>query len=263
MSRGDAEQVRILCQLGLRQMAPAWQRAPCVEVSQEHPMSASGGEDVRMPWDAWVLARKEPGGLAYYVSKRWPVCLTAGAPERLDIDYRGRMPLFFVTTFLRECGQVVSALYNAEVAVKKHMRTFLPPGVQHTLLGEQTSEMMAKIMDYVWQVLAEMTCGEAHMAAVRASSPRCAGKSARLKPWLRDDLERIILLDPSRAARDCGMPRGPLQGERHQPLPHGRRGHWRRLDETRRVWVRPAWIGPMQWQARGQIYRVLDAASEP
>ncbi|GAC1643489.1 MAG: hypothetical protein NVS4B2_33200 [Chloroflexota bacterium] len=87
------------------------------------------------------------------------------------------------------------------------------------------------------------------------------------KPWTYEYLPRIILLDPTEA------PSGetkPHQGGTHaSPRPHQRRGHWSELrhpkyrrsedGSTRKVFVKPAWVGPREWIMQGNHYRVLTA----
>jgi len=87
------------------------------------------------------------------------------------------------------------------------------------------------------------------------------------KPWMNEHLPRIILLDPRQAPSANGS--GPHHGGTHaSPRPHQRRGHWhelrhpkfRRNDDgsTRKVFVKPAWVGPKEWVTEGAHYRVLD-----
>ena len=88
-------------------------------------------------------------------------------------------------------------------------------------------------------------------------TPREA-KTARLKPWLREDLAHVLLVDPHRVG-DYGHPSSTERTGTHaSPRPHQRRGHWRRLVEHgRRVWVRPSWVGAREWTHEGATYRVL------
>ena len=102
----------------------------------------------------------------------------------------------------------------------------------------------------------------------RANDKR-AQKGNVLKPWLNETLPHYILLDPQRAA-EYGHPskRKELTGERHSPLPHHRRGHWAALKHDRfarnpdgsirQIWVKPAWIGGLEWQDElDQRYKVI------
>lgn len=104
-----------------------------------------------------------------------------------------------------------------------------------------------------------LQCPE-HSVSCTTINPTTTGSSrtGRRKPWLRNDLTRIILLDPKAAATNHGMRANPRE-DRKSPLPHQRRGHWRRLDERRRTWVRQSWIGPVSWEYQGQTYRVMTA----
>lgn len=98
----------------------------------------------------------------------------------------------------------------------------------------------------------------------RPAAPRTGAKTHRLKPWLRDDLASIILLDPDEAAAVGHRRDAPGDPLRH-PRPHSRRGHVRILERDehggvlRKTYVRPSWIGPRQWEFAGSYYKVLGA----
>ena len=82
-------------------------------------------------------------------------------------------------------------------------------------------------------------------------------KKEEPRPWqLRK--KHIVLIDPLRVAEFKGEALGS-QVDRRSPMPHQRRGHWRRLDPQgdRRTWVKPAWVGPSAWTLGGREYRVL------
>lgn len=93
--------------------------------------------------------------------------------------------------------------------------------------------------------------------------PKRFEKRKRAKPWTREDLESIILVDPSRL-EDVGHPSTTrtVGEDRAPPRLHTRRGHWRTLpkreegEEPRRTWVRPAWVGAESWQAEGRVYQL-------
>lgn len=86
------------------------------------------------------------------------------------------------------------------------------------------------------------------------------------KPWTRDDLPYFILIDPNRA-REYGRKESEQGGSHASPRPHSRRGHWRELraeryeremdGSARRVWIKPVWIGAMEWVDQGQSYKVV------
>lgn len=81
---------------------------------------------------------------------------------------------------------------------------------------------------------------------------------ARDKPWLQSRAH-YILIDPERL-RDYGHPSGEEHGTHHSPIPHQRRGHWRRLPEgyrKERTWVRPSFVGAGEWKADGQHYKIV------
>jgi hypothetical protein len=98
------------------------------------------------------------------------------------------------------------------------------------------------------------------------ASPRGARPSP--KPWTDEYVPRYILLDPEEA------PAVAADGESHSGgggggprRSHQRRAHWHELRHarfrrnpdgtTRKVFVRNAWVGPEEWVAEGNHYRVV------
>jgi hypothetical protein len=82
-------------------------------------------------------------------------------------------------------------------------------------------------------------------------------RTARNKPWLCEDLPRIILMDPrSRVPRKEGTP----QGTHASPVPHQRRGNFALLKSARfkhkqgqRVFRKPTWVGDKEWTQYGKV----------
>lgn len=92
---------------------------------------------------------------------------------------------------------------------------------------------------------------------------RKLAKTNNTKPWLNPRAPRVIMLNPTKRYPEHG--RG---GSHASPMPHQRRGHWRTLQAERygdrrgqRVWVKPAWIGPLEWAYKGNVYRVIEQAN--
>jgi hypothetical protein len=84
-------------------------------------------------------------------------------------------------------------------------------------------------------------------------------KTERLKPWVASRRETFVMIDPSRAG-DYGHPsmtRPDLPGHHSSPVPHPRRGHWRRLPPDRKTWVRQSWVGSREWQHEGRTYKIV------
>jgi hypothetical protein len=83
-------------------------------------------------------------------------------------------------------------------------------------------------------------------------------KSERKKPWTVPRRSTFILIDPSRA-KEYGHPSGEKQADRQHssPVPHQRRGHYRKLSENHKTWVRPTWIGVREWRAGGRTYKIV------
>ncbi len=96
---------------------------------------------------------------------------------------------------------------------------------------------------------------------IRKANPRnpIGSKRVKNKPWRRDDLPHLILLDPTRAVRYGCFPTATGDGEskRKSPMPHGRRGHYRYFNDGTHTFVRPAWIGPREWTNNNVVYKVV------
>lgn len=130
-------------------------------------------------------------------------------------------------------------------------------------LQTQLNELTAAIAIGLLDLLSR--CDQ-HQVLVTPSVPESSDrKTAALKPWLRLDAPRIILLDPTTARQyGHGLSRG---GTHASPRIHQRRGHWHTLraerfkhndDGTpRRAWVKPTWVGEREWEYQGNTYRVL------
>jgi len=87
-------------------------------------------------------------------------------------------------------------------------------------------------------------------------------KEIKHKPWKDDDYTVILALN-----RMPSKPHESQGGHHASPRGHDRRGHWRRLDHPRfrnhpkygqRIWIKPTWIGALEKDYRGKIYRVVD-----
>jgi hypothetical protein len=130
----------------------------------------------------------------------------------------------------------------------------------------QDGRGMAQVSVYA---LNYFTTTDKHLVKVfpTAKPTKREQKTAKLKPWLRTDYPRIILLD-STSAKQYGHGGNTDSGRTHaSPRIHQRRGHWRTLlnerfksDEDgapRKIWVRPAWVGEREWNYAGNTYKVL------
>jgi hypothetical protein len=85
-----------------------------------------------------------------------------------------------------------------------------------------------------------------------------------LKPWVRTDLPRIVLMNLTEA-RAYGH-RVDRDGTHASPIPHRRKGNWATLRASRygervgeRVWRKEAWIGDREWMFEGSHYRVVNS----
>jgi hypothetical protein len=88
---------------------------------------------------------------------------------------------------------------------------------------------------------------------------------AREKPWLTPRTH-YILVDPAHV-RDYGHPSaGEPHGTHRSPVPHARRGHWRRLPEgfsKQKIWVRETFVGATEWSSEGRVYKIIDLSGAP
>lgn len=127
-----------------------------------------------------------------------------------------------------------------------------------TMSKAQARILVFEHLTLLWQLI----FGEAHpVEVVPEPRPPRPGEQYRnrVRPWLREDLPRVVMIEPVQeeegtrvAASESGR---KVRG-------HHRRGHWRelraeRFHRKRRLWVRPAWVGPREWRVPGQIYRVV------
>lgn len=88
-------------------------------------------------------------------------------------------------------------------------------------------------------------------------------KNVSKKPWLREDLPSIILIDPN-DTKSYG--RKDSQGGTHaSPRPHQRRGHFRKLisekfkfKKDQIIKVKSCWVGDSEWVYNGSTYKVLE-----
>ena len=82
------------------------------------------------------------------------------------------------------------------------------------------------------------------------------------KPWLREDLPSIVLLDPNKPKtfREHTTP----IGTHASPTPHQRLGHYANLRSEKfknkkgqRIWRKGTWVGDEEWVFNGRHYKLL------
>ncbi len=82
---------------------------------------------------------------------------------------------------------------------------------------------------------------------------------AREKPWLAPRTHYILV--DSACVRDYGHPSvGERDGTHRSPVPHARRGHWRRLPEgfsKQKTWVRETFVGATEWTSERNTYKIV------
>lgn len=265
--RADRDAVRVIYHaLGL-EAAASWQSVPLIDMrpvgwparDAPHTVPASG---LRFPWaDAVYLSDPvQKNGVLVATRISPPI---DGAPADAVAVCRGVLThgvtdrkTLLVTYSLSNTEHAELSLNHALGWTKRdgaqelwHAGMDLPkPLLGWVLLSAQKS---------IWDLGYLSQCPE-YLVEVKpngATPSRKSRKTAKTKPWLREDLPTVILIDPSKA-REYGH-RVDRGGTHASPIPHQRRGHWRRLDDDRRVWVRPSWVGDPEWRYQGSRYRVV------
>lgn len=253
MPRKDFKAIKYLYQeFGLK-TAMEWQRLPLIEIPKitiddldennpmrREPPSLVGIFDY-LPWnDASYL-----DGSIVFRLKRIEVDNCTDAVE-LSVIFLDDEPVHDMVLFDNRAGHIVgyddhSTMANDKIAVS--LLTCAAVAIQY----------LSQCPEHLVEVRSIGTQQDAHLR-------RKAAKTAQKKPWLREGLPSIILLDPTQAkAYGHRINRG---GSHASPIPHQRRGHWRhlkadRFKSKRPVWVRPAWIGDKEWVFNGNTYKVL------
>ncbi len=262
--RGDADVVKKLAEVHGLTVARDWQRAAYVEVDGPRVRALGDfGEDsdvcgsptLPLPWDDVIFCVLRPDNRKWFarINKRRPDV------EPHPDNWPPEDSVYAYAQIPAMDGSLLLACTYFDSETKTPMIQAL--ATTDEVPGEAHYQPCVVAFGIATKVITHITSSSRHMTEIQAASPRCSPKTAKLKPWLRDDLPRIILLDPTEAARTYEMPTRTIE-ERRAPVPHGRRGHWRRLrakgtEPPRRTWVRPMWIGPTEWESSGQIYRVL------
>lgn len=270
--RRDHKVVKALHRLFGPGAAKAWQRVPYVEI-ESHANDAKsrlerkrgdvlGEETFPIPWDCFVVQIDLKKGSEYfvYVSRKFPMWLLPHVKEEETRQPPIVDPEVYLVAPVHP-GTVLVFTLGRKPDGKPGTILFTGMQVVHEQDRKELNAFGITVANVVERTVETITESPGHLTEITPSSPKCSAKTIKMVPWIRDDLSRIILLDPARAAKTYGMPTGRTLTERHAPVPHGRRGHWRRLSDERRTWVRPAWIGPTEWESSGQIYRVLSPPS--
>lgn len=137
----------------------------------------------------------------------------------------------------------------------KHCSPFLSIGEESPTCKARVSHMLTAA-GVVLRLFAYFAQTPEYFVTVRKASTKLDAKTKM--PWTRGDLEHIILVDPSRVNE---YRPNSQSGTHASPRPHNRRGHWRRLEkanpDTRKVFVRPSWVGPTNWEFQGSTYSVV------
>jgi len=124
-------------------------------------------------------------------------------------------------------------------------------------------ETIKSNIDLVLAAISHILYGFEYAVEVRPAKTAERKTKPTLKPWTREDLPRIILIDPAEIGqyRKCSAGTGKTNASAR---PHQRRAHYRTLRAERfgnncgkKIAIRQAWIGDTEWEHEGQIYKVL------
>lgn len=170
-----------------------------------------------------------------------------------------------------------------ELSVIVESSAFLPPAAYFPrtghccvrdgdLLREGDKDIATSAMAAIIGIFDIIETSSRHPVEVINTTPRRSMNPRNEKPWTREDLRTVILMDLSEA-RKYGH-RVDRGGSHASPIPHTRRGHYATLrhekwkhnpdGSPRQVWVKPAWVGDTEWIFEGRQYRVIDTgASTP
>jgi hypothetical protein len=123
------------------------------------------------------------------------------------------------------------------------------------------------LVRWVCDVFDTIDSSQLHAVEVfnQSNRPAPTRKDRSGKPWTREDLHTVILMNLS-DARKYGH-RVDRGGSHASPSPHTRRGHYLTLRHARygkhvgeRRWRKPAWVGDTEWIFEGRQYRVIPPA---
>lgn len=199
--------------------------------------------------------------------KNWIVCKSLDLISERYIG--GKLPSFINGRPLEEFVYMQFFGYSPKAGVLDFDGIFIDRFDPSRMLGpadysgfKSQAENVKVMCNFALVLFAYLAQCPERTVEVRPSRPRAPrdSKTAKLKPWLRDDVPHMILIDPNRAPAYGCQPRQVESGEakRKAPVPHARRGHWRRLSEDRRVHVRASWIGPNEWTFRNAVYKIVE-----
>jgi len=133
------------------------------------------------------------------------------------------------------------------------------PGYRH--LQQTLRESVAGLLTSVQMMHNWLKVCERHPVSVTPTSRPKPSPLDKKRPWRRATGPSILLLDkmPSQATESTGA------GSSKRP--HRRRGHWRTLSHPKyrhhpqyqqKIWVKPAFIGPLEEVHQGNLYRLVD-----
>lgn len=244
-----------------------WQRQPFIDTSENQPsildmktVKLQGAFDL-LPWTEFVCFTTDGvRWFAYHLIALHP-------KHRKEAMNECSGDIIAITSISNDVITGIGRpIYVAGAFDNLSGKTTLPefPG------DDDARQNMMYAFDMVIRVVAldikYITQSPKHLVEIRPiinGVQRRAAKTARKKPWLRDDLPTTILLDPTEA-KEYGhrIDRG---GTHASPIPHQRRGHWRQLrsdryKEKKAVWVKGSWIGDTEWTYNGREYRVVEAS---
>jgi hypothetical protein len=128
---------------------------------------------------------------------------------------------------------------------------------EHTVFSQIFADLMVLV-----------SLNETHHAAMgRRPRSRRHHKTVKFKPWAREDMPRLLFLNPGCTQDATGrtVRAAEAMGESRVVMAHPRRAHQRVLRSERwgdrqgdLVWVKASWVGPKEWAHGGVQYRIVE-----
>lgn len=276
--RNDAPLVRHLTERFGIDCAREWQSVPYVIIPPEaqsdlivfmeqsvrgylpgmpRPKSTLDG-DINLVWDDAVFELSSTPTTTVWIRVHKGVNLSwkwASLLPKMDVNHPDLCNMFTLECWVmadREVTEFPSLIFVPNESSDKERISKLYP----TNLDKKTLNNIQAVIES-WLIYMQQTPTYAvEVRNVKSHHPGTGNK----KPWTRDDLPHIIMIDPARVNDYRSEPGESPKGTHASPRRHQRRGHWRRIriddPEQRKVFVKPCWVGATEWEYAGQTYRV-------
>lgn len=272
MLRADHQIAKSIYQKDGLQRLQWYQKLPYVEVSIPDPIMGAPIHPPyyeNMPWDEMIVRFINPNDNDVYmiISKMWKTEDPTARKNAREIS----SPDLAIEVFDAAMQITVSVAVMSEHSSTQIYQLYVNTQTGQARVGacsaasierdEHIATHTARMSIWICNYLTKTPDHLVQVKPVMRPSKHTA-KTMHKKPWLREDLPKVIVINPLQA-RKYGhrIDRG---GSHASPIPHQRRGHWRILRSARwgtkqgsRVWIKPAWIGDREWVFHGNRYKVI------